>query len=234
MLTITSAVAAATIATTVATGATAAPKQVHAEQRGPWSNMTRLLVDGRNLRAGVVIYGDSTTMPAARALVAKIERKGRDARADVNAAIPTGAAVDRAIKYLRNRRHTGNPPPRTIVMAVGANDTVNSRWSGPGKVRGNVERLRRAAGPKVRIVWVNVYAHSTRPKSRAVGVTRARSAQVNAAIRTARVGGRPAVTRVVDWYGYVAKRNPNRLLRDGVHTRPIGQAARNAMITALT
>ena len=169
-------------------------------------------------KSGVWVYGDSITRADYDNLDASLRMKGILSAVDAQGGLPTAPAVDRLAA-----RVAVQGPPRVLLMATGSNDIVN-----PSYMSVQTRRVRAVVGSGTKIVWVNVYVKRTSVSTTMQAYDLRNTRTVNAAIAAAHTD------RVVDWYGFLVAKSsrPGAYLKDGVHTTPSGQAARNALILA--
>lgn len=195
---------------TAAITATAALLAASAAPAGePWEKMTRVQsppsVWTLATRDGAWLYGDSITVGNGVALARHVHATtGRQVAIDAQSGIPTRPAVDRLAQRVAQRG-----APKTLIMATGANDAVDTtRQAG---MAAQVTRVRQVVGPRTKIVWVNTLV--ARPRYAAADAAGTR--RVNAAISQSGC--------VADWHAALSNAGVAKYTRDGVHPNALGQ-----------
>ncbi|MFG1907648.1 GDSL-type esterase/lipase family protein [Kribbella sp. NPDC048928] len=193
---------------------------------GPWQALSHRISTEDQVRDvlafdGVFLFGDSIAVQDSPTL----ERLLADRSGDLIAfhdwsGQPATAAVDALEQW---SHHYGLP--NRIVMAVGTNDIFD-----PPAFTAQVERALRIAGPNRTVYWVNVYASRIKVAAPLRQADLANSAWINQQLEAA-VAQHPNL-RIIDWSGFLESQpnRPAQYLRDGVHTTPLGAAARNELI----
>ncbi|WP_433167157.1 hypothetical protein [Kribbella sp. CA-247076] len=203
----------------------AKPKSFGSGTLGPWQNLSNHISPEDDIREvlrfnGIFLFGDSIAVQDGAALEKLMRNRTGDSVAVHNwSGQPTAAAVDALADW---ERRFGLPS--RIVMAVGSNDVFD-----PPAFAAQVERAMRIAGPSRTVYWVNVHVSRSRQPAAVRAADLANSAWVNQQLEQTAV--RHPNLRIVRWAEHLATQpDAAKYLRDGVHTSPLGQTARNTLI----
>jgi lysophospholipase L1-like esterase len=187
-----------------------------------WKKLGRLISSRQQIERvvrtdGVFMFGDSLGVGGGPALAQRLAARTHDALAMHNwSGQPTAPAADALAAWARTYGL-----PRRILMATGSNDIFN-----PPVVTAQIDRVMSIVGKTRTVVWVNVWV----ARRKTAATDRLNSARVNRQL-TAATHRYPNL-QLVHWAEFLDAdpARPRRYLRDGVHTTPLGQSARNELI----
>lgn len=158
-------------------------------------------------RSDVMIVGDSITVRGYKQL--QVELGTRRLAVNAWSGRNTALSVDSLFAQLK----AGVPLPKTLVMAVGANDVFS-----PSVMGAQVRRLLAGIPAGTRVYWVDVSV--LRPGF--LFADRANSSKINQQIRANCTG----VCTVISWAVFLASVNRSTYIdKGGVHPLPAGQVA---------
>jgi lysophospholipase L1-like esterase len=192
----------------------------------PWEGLARRVSSDDEVRDalmynGVFMFGDSIAVQDGQALERLLANRTGDSLAVYDwSGQPTSAAVDALADW---EQRFGLPD--RIVMTVGSNDIFD-----PPGFGAQVERAMHIAGPSRTVYWVNVHVNRSRQLAEVRAADQANSAWINQQLEQAAV--RHQNLRIVHWAEFLASQPGGgaNYLQDGIHTSPLGQAARNELI----
>lgn len=174
---------------------------------------------------GVLVVGDSITVFSYAQTQESLTSWGWATAIDAQGGRPTAPSVDQ-VTALRTRGLL----PATVVMATGTNDIF-----APPAMWPHVDRLMLAVGPARRVLWVNIYAGRSYPKTPQLCSPSERADLRNSAWINSYLAAstrRHRNLRVIDWYGHLVERQWRlaAYLRDGIHLTAAGTRARCQML----
>ena len=156
---------------------------------------------------GVLLVGDSLTVESAGTTRARLAGLRRPVCVDAARGRDTSGGADVLARHL-----AAGPLPSTVVVALGSNDA-----DAPEDFRVSLSRVMGLAPVGHRVLWLDLH-HGGRPGG---------AARVNAAIERATTVF-PQLRRV-GWDAAVSA-DPERWLRDGLHTSPDGTGLRAGVL----